>query len=86
LTDRCRNDWSTSSAAISSFSPVMNSRTGTSSPRTALSEVRRKFVTDTPGISVGYCMARNTPRRARSSGLSSFSSVPSHVIVPPVIS
>ena len=27
--------------------------------------VRRKFTTDTPGTSVGYCIARNSPRCAR---------------------
>jgi hypothetical protein len=39
------------------------------SPRTAVTAVRRKFDTDTPGTSTGYCMARNRPARARSSTL-----------------
>ena len=38
--------------------------------------VRRKFTTDTPGISVGYCIARNSPRLARSSGVSAVMSSP----------
>jgi len=46
--------------------------------------VRRKFVTVTPGISTGYCMARNSPARARSSTLISSTSSPSRVMVPPV--
>ena len=33
----------------------------------AVLAVRRKFETETPGTSTGYCMARNNPARARSS-------------------
>src|SRR5437867_2715516 len=39
-----------------------------SSAFTALYAVRRKFTTETPGTSTGYCMARNRPRWARWSG------------------
>ena len=34
-------------------------------------------MTDTPGTSTGYCMARNSPRRARSSASISTMSWPS---------
>ena len=37
------------------------------SPSIAVFAVRRKFATDTPGTSTGYCIARNRPARARSS-------------------
>lgn len=54
------------------------------SPRMAVAEVRRKLETDTPGISTGYCMARKTPARARSSTVIASTSSPSRVTVPPV--
>src|SRR5690606_10803299 len=54
------------------------------SPSIAVLAVRRKFVTVTPGISTGYCIARNRPARARSSTLISSTSSPSRVMVPPV--
>ena len=40
----------------------------------------------TPGTSTGYCMARNSPARARSSTVIDSTSTPSSVTVPPVIS
>ena len=46
------------------------------SPFTAVYAVRRKFTTDTPGISVGYWNARNRPRLARASGVSFVMSSP----------
>ena len=55
------------------------------SPRTAVAAVRRKFDIDTPGTSTGYCMARNSPARARSSTLISSTSSPSRVIDPEVM-
>ena len=39
--------------------------------------------TDTPGTSVGYCMARNSPAWARSHGAMASTSTPSRVTVPP---
>ena len=54
------------------------------SPRTAVAAVRRKFDTDTPGTSTGYCIARNSPARARSSTVIASTSCPSRVIVPDV--
>ena len=44
--------------------------------------VRRKLDTDTPGTSTGYCMARNSPARARASTLIASTSSPSRVIEP----
>jgi hypothetical protein len=75
---------SMSSWRICSRSSLANSRTGTSSPRTAFMAVRRKLVTDTPGTSTGYCMARNIPIRARSSAVRSSTSSPLNVTLPPV--
>ena len=42
-------------------------------------------MTDTPGTSTGYCIARNSPRRARSSASISAISCPSKRAEPPVI-
>ncbi len=52
------------------------------SPSTAVLAERRKFDTDTPGTSTGYCMARNRPARARSSTFMASTSSPSSVTVP----
>ena len=46
--------------------------------------VRRKLDTETPGTSTGYCIARNSPARARSSTVIASTSAPSRVTVPPV--
>jgi hypothetical protein len=50
----------------------------------AVLAVRRKFVTETPGTSTGYCMARNNPARARSSTVIASTSSPSRVTEPDV--
>ena len=55
------------------------------SPSMAVLAVRRKLDTETPGTSTGYCMARNSPARARSSTVIASTSAPSRVTVPPVI-
>ncbi len=60
-------------------------RSGGAWPSIAVLAVRRKFDTDTPGTSTGYCMARNRPARARSSTDSARTSSPSSVTVPEVI-
>ena len=52
------------------------------SPRTAVAAVRRKFETETPGTSTGYCIARNSPARARSSTVIASTSCPSSRIWP----
>lgn len=49
-----------------------------------MAAVRRKFDIETPGTSTGYCIARNSPARARSSTLISSTSWPSSVIDPEV--
>ncbi len=55
-----------SMAALTSLTQV---RSLGASPSTAVFAVRRKFDTDTPGTSTGYCIARKRPARARSSTL-----------------
>ena len=55
------------------------------SPSIAVLAVRRKLDTETPGTSTGYCMARNSPARARSSTVIASTSAPSSVTVPLVI-
>ena len=57
-------------------SSAPNSLTLIGSSRPALTAMRRKFATDTPGIVAGYWKARNRPARARSSGSASVRSSP----------
>ncbi len=66
-------------AALTSF---VHARIAGASPSIAVLAVRRKFVTVTPGISTGYCIARKRPARARSSTDIARTSSPSRVIVP----
>ena len=54
--------------------------------RTALSAVRRNVMVATPGISIGYWKARNTPLAARSSGSMASTSSPFQRMSPPVTS
>ncbi len=61
-------------ASLTSFT---QSRSLGASPRTAVAAVRRKLETETPGTSTGYCMARKTPARARSSTVMSSTFSPS---------
>lgn len=68
-------------AALTSFTQC---RSLGASPRMAVAAERRKFDTETPGTSTGYCMARNNPARARSSTLISSTFAPSSVIDPEV--
>ena len=63
-------------------SSLTKSRSFGASPRTAVTAVRRKLDTDTPGISTGYCMARNSPARARESTVMASTSSPSRVTLP----
>ncbi len=67
---------------IAPFISLMKSRTRGASPRTAVTAVRRKFDTVTPGTSTGYCMARNSPALARASTLMASTSSPSRVTEP----
>ena len=54
------------------------------SPSMAVFAVRRKFDTETPGTSTGYCIARKSPARARSSTFIARTSSPSRVTEPDV--
>ena len=75
-----------------SCSSLRNSgmRIGFSSPsavrRCALTAIRRKFATVTPGIAEGYWKARNSPSRERSSGSSSSTCSPLNSTSPSVTS
>ncbi len=71
---------------MASCSSLENARSLGASPRTAVTALRRKLDMDTPGTSTGYCMARNTPARARSSTLISSTFSPSSSTSPSVIS
>ena len=79
---RCANDGSIDSWSMASRSSLPNVRIFGASPRTAVIAVRRKFDTETPGTSTGYCMARNSPARALASTLIASTSSPSSVIEP----
>src|SRR3954465_3074486 len=85
LTLRSANAASISRPAISVLTSLTQVRSFGASPLTAVAAVRRKFDTETPGTSTGYCMARNRPARARSSTVIARTSSPSRVTVPPVI-
>ncbi len=65
-------------------SSLTKTRSFGASPRTAVTAVRRKFDSDTPGTSTGYCIARNRPARARASTLIASRSSPSRVTEPEV--
>ena len=73
------------SAAIASLTSPTQVLTFGASPRIAVTAVLKKFETDTPGTSTGYCIARNNPALALSSTLISKTSAPSSVTDPPVI-
>ena len=68
-------------AALTSLTHV---RSLGASPSIAVLAVRRKLLTVTPGTSTGYCIARKSPARARSSTFIDRTSSPSSVTVPPV--
>src|SRR6195952_3047311 len=84
LTLRSANVGSISRSVIAVLTSLTHLRIGGASPRTAGAAVRRKFEVDTPGISTGYCMARNKPARARASTVMASTSSPSRVTVPEV--
>src|SRR3712207_7705532 len=85
LTLRSANAESISSAVISVRTSLTQVRSFGASPVTAVAAVRRKFDTETPGTSTGYCMARNSSARARSSTLMARTSSTSSVTLPEVI-
>ena len=84
LTLRSANDGSTASRSMASFTSLTQVRSFGASPPIAVLAVRRKLDTETPGTSTGYCIARNSPARARSSTVIASTSAPSRVTVPPV--
>ncbi len=84
MTLRSLNAGSMSSSLIAVLTSLTQCRSLGASPRTAVAAVRRKFDIETPGTSTGYCMARNSPARARSSTLISSTFSPSRVIEPEV--
>src|SRR5580704_12715575 len=79
---RSANWGSMDRAAMASRISLRNTRSFGASPRTAVTAVRRKLDTVTPGTSTGYCMARNSPARARASTLMVSTSSPSSVTDP----
>src|SRR5215213_2887892 len=85
LTLRSANAGSISRPDISVLTSLTQVRSFGASPLMAVAAVRRKFDTETPGTSTGYCMARNRPARARSSTLIANTSSPSSVTLPEVI-
>ena len=84
FSERSANFGSMARSLIAPRISFMKSRSFGASPRVAVTAVRRKFDTDTPGTSTGYCMARNSPARARASTLIASTSSPSRVTEPEV--
>ncbi len=82
FTLRSANEESTESRSIASRTSLTQVRSFGASPSMAVLAERRKFDTDTPGTSTGYCIARNSPARARSSTVIASTSAPSRVTVP----
>ena len=80
MTLRCANFGSMRRFFIDCLTSLVHVRIEGASPSIAVLAVRRKFVTVTPGISTGYCIARNRPARARSSTVIARTSSPSSVI------
>src|SRR5918993_1571254 len=67
LTLRSANAGSMRRFPMAPFMSLTQVRSFGDSPSMAVLAVRRKFDTDTPGTSTGYCIARKSPARARSS-------------------
>ncbi len=84
LSERSANFGSMARSLIAPFSSLTKLRSFGASPRMAVTAVRRKLDTDTPGTSTGYCMARNSPARARASTDIASTSSPSSVTEPEV--
>src|SRR3954447_19825894 len=84
LTLRSANAESISRADISVRTSLTQVRSFGAWPETAVAAVRRKFDTETPGTSTGYCMARKRPARARASTVIASTSWPSSVTDPEV--
>jgi hypothetical protein len=86
FTERSAKAGSISSISIFSSSRSWKSKMSISSPRLALSAVRRKLAIETPGISTGYWKARKIPAWARSSGSMSSTLSPRKRMSPSVTS
>src|SRR3954469_5701775 len=84
FTERSANAGSMRRLSIAERTSLTQVRSGGASPSIAVLAVRRKFDTETPGTSTGYCMARNRPARARSSTDIASTSAPSSVTEPRV--
>ena len=84
MTFRCAKAGSIFIGSIAELTSLTQVRSFGASPSMAVFAVRRKFDTETPGTSTGYCIARNSPARARSSTFIASTSAPSRVTLPPV--
>ena len=82
MTERCEKVGSILTASMAVLTSLTQVRSLGASPSMAVFAVRRKFATETPGTSTGYCIARNSPARARSSTLIARTSTPSRVTEP----
>ena len=82
LTERWAKAGSILTRSIAAVTSLTQVRSLGASPSIAVLAVRRKFATETPGTSTGYCIARNSPARARSSTLIASTSTPSRVTEP----
>ena len=69
FTERVANFGSILSRFMASVRSLVHVRMAGAWPSISVLAVRRKLVIDTPGTSTGYCMAKNRPALARSSGV-----------------
>src|SRR3954469_21833693 len=82
LTERVAKAGSIFIRSIAALTSLTQVRSLGASPSIAVFAVRRKLETETPGTSTGYCIARNSPARARSSTDIASTSAPSSVTEP----
>ena len=82
MTVRCAKAGSILTCSMAALTSLTQVRSLGASPSMAVFAVRRKLETETPGTSTGYCIARNSPARARSSTLIASTSTPSRVTEP----
>src|SRR6187402_1088120 len=82
LTLRSAKAGSMRRASIAPLTSLTHVRSLGASPSIAVFAVRRKLETETPGTSTGYCIARKSPARARSSTVIASTSAPSRVTDP----
>ena len=77
FTERVANLGSIRRFFIAALRSLVHWRIAGASPSIAVLAVRKKLVIATPGTSTGYCIARNKPACARSSGVIGKISTPS---------